>query len=520
MTTPGQKLAESLEIVRNLQLKFGGASIKASEVSRTHRERLQKNGFLLSVAKGWYLAISPSEKAGSSTSWFMSYWHFCSRYLQDKYGDGYCLSAEQSLMMHAGNFDVPVQLIVRAPGAPNKIISLPFQTSIFEMQSRLPQKAETTVLNGIRLMTLPFGLINCSRTLFENSPVEMRTVLAQITDSSEILRPLLDGSHSVVAGRLAGAFRNVNQTRIADEIIKTMKAADFDIRESDPFAGAPPIGLSLTENSPYANRLRLHWHAMREIVIKNFPEAPGLPSDPENYLAAVDQIYVTDAYHSLSIELYTVPPELIEKIRSGEWDLETNEADRKQRDAMAARGYWQANLMVMKSLEKILAGSNPGAIVDQDHGDWYRAMFSPAVAAGLIKSSDLAGYRSHQVYISQSKHVPLNKEAVRTAMPVLFELLVSEENPAVRAVLGHFFFVYIHPYMDGNGRIARFLMNVMLGSGGYPWTVIPVEQRETYMDCLEKASVDGDIEPFSHFVGQLVASGLSGNPVANLNSSS
>ena len=37
---------------------------------------------------------------------------------------------------------------------------------------------------------------------------------------------------------------------------------------------------------------------------------------------------------------------------------------------------------------------------------------------------------------------------------------------AVRAVLGHFFFVYIHPYMDGNGRMGRFVLNAMLASGG------------------------------------------------------
>jgi Fic family protein len=44
---------------------------------------------------------------------------------------------------------------------------------------------------------------------------------------------------------------------------------------------------------------------------------------------------------------------------------------------------------------------------------------------------------------------------------------------SVRVVLGHFVFVYIHPYIDGNGRMGRFLMNLMLASGGYPWAVIP-----------------------------------------------
>jgi len=81
----------------------------------------------------------------------------------------------------------------------------------------------------------------------------------------------------------------------------------------------------------------------------------------------------------------------------------------------------------------------------------------------------LAGYRTNQLSISQSQHVPLNKEAVREVMPILFEMLEkNESNAGVGAVLGHFFFAYIHPYMDGNRRIARFLMNLMLASGGYP----------------------------------------------------
>ena len=51
-------------------------------------------------------------------------------------------------------------------------------------------------------------------------------------------------------------------------------------------------------------------------------------------------------------------------------------------------------------------------------------------------------------------------------MPVLFDFLEGEAEPAVRVVLGHFIFVYIRPYMDGNGRMGRFLMNVTMASGG------------------------------------------------------
>jgi Fic family protein len=97
-------------------------------------------------------------------------------------------------------------------------------------------------------------------------------------------------------------------------------------------------------------------------------------------------------------------------------------------------------------------------------------------------------------------------------MPVFFDLLRDEPHPAVRVVLGHFIFVYIHPYVDGNGRIGRFLMNVMLASGGYPWTVIPVTDRTAYMTSLESASVGGDIVPFTRFFGDLVRQGLAGDP--------
>ena len=77
----------------------------------------------------------------------------------------------------------------------------------------------------------------------------------------------------------------------------------------------------------------------------------------------------------------------------------------------------------------------------------------------------------------------------------------------MRAVLGHFLFVYVHPYPDGNGRIGRFLMNLLLTAAGYPWTVIPVERRDAYMAALGAASVRLDIGPFADFLAGLVGAG-------------
>jgi hypothetical protein len=242
--------------------------------------------------------------------------------------------------------------------------------------------------------------------------------------------------------------------------------------------------------------------------VGEFPVPPGLPKNAAEYLKQVEEIYVNDAYNSLSIEGYIVSAELIEKVRSGKWNPDQNKDDKEQRVALATRGYWQAFQAVKKSIEKVLNGDNAGRVADYDHAGWYRELFGPSVTVGLLKVAHLAGYRNGQVFIRNSRHTPPNVDAVRDLMPAFLELLEKEENPAVRVVLGHFMFVYIHPYMDGNGRIGRFLMNVMLASGGYPWTIVPLERRKDYKVALESASVEGNIKPFSMFLGGLVANGI------------
>ena len=196
-------------------------------------------------------------------------------------------------------------------------------------------------------------------------------------------------------------------------------------------------------------------------------------------------------------------PALIDRVRGGVWNPDRNEEDRAGRDALAARGYWQAYRAVRGSIRRVAGGGNPGTVAEEDHRIWYREMFAPNVAAGLARAADLAGYRDAQVYIRRSMHVPPSPPAVRDAMPAFFDLLREEPELSVRAVLGHFLFVYVHPYPDGNGRIGRFLMNVMLTAGGYPWTVIPVERRDAYMTALEDASVRGEIGPLADLLAGL-----------------
>jgi hypothetical protein len=511
MASPHEKLAKSLEALRALQDR-GVVAVRSGDLTRTHQERLVKNGFLQGVMKGWYIPVRLDEATGESTAWYASFWGFCAAYLQERFGTNWSLSPEQSLLLHAGNMTVPCQLLVRSPKARNKISTLPHDTSLFDTRAALPEAGQIAEKDGLRLFSVPAGLVSCGPGFFRQNATDARVVLAMVRDASDVLALLLEGGRTTVAGRLAGAFRNIGRDRIADDIVKTMQTADYNIREKDPFEDTINLILPAREQSPYVNRIRLMWQQMRELILKQFPAAPGRPCDIAAYLKAVDEIYVTDAYHSLSIEGYRVSPELIERVRNGEWNPDENEDDREHRNALAARGYWQAYQAVRESVRKVLAGDNPGAVGDDDHSDWYREMFGTSVTAGLLRTADLAGYRNDPVYIHCSMHVPPRHEAVRDCMPAFFDLLREEPEPSVRVVLGHFVFVYIHPYMDGNGRMGRFLMNVMLAGGGYPWTVIPLEKRDDYMSALESASVELDIAPFAMFLGRLVSVSLEGKP--------
>lgn len=504
MATPQEKLAESLAELQKLQDDRGIAVIKSDEISRTHRDRLVDNGFIREVIKGWYITCRPDEKQGDTTSWYVSYWDFIGTYFDSRFGTDWCLSPEQSLSLHSGNFTVPTQLLIRSPKASNNRVNLLHGASVFDSKVDIPSNDERVKIGKAQSTSLLTGLITVASEFFTRHSTDARTCLATVRDASEILPRLLDGGKSVVAGRLAGAFRNIGKYKIADEIVRTMKAAGYNVRESDPFDDKIEIDLSTREVSPYVNRIKIMWSQMRKVVIENFPEAPESSPDVEAYLKQVEKNYKSDAYHSLSIEGYRVTPELIEKVASGDWKPELSEEDKQQRDALAARGYYQAFQEVKKSIQSILKGSNSGQVVDDDHGTWYRELFAPSITAGIIKVSDLAGYRNGPVYIQGSLHSPPNHEAVRDAMPTLFDLLRVETYAGVRVVLGHFILVYIHPYTDGNGRIARFLMNAMLASGNYLWTVIKLENRDEYMAALEKACVDNDITNFAKFISTQV----------------
>jgi len=497
MATITELLATSLEALKQVQKEKDFMILKSSDLSRNNLKRLVDNHFLRPILKGWYVVTDPGTLPGDSTPWYASYWNFISRYSNDHYGKEWCLSAEQSLSIHSGSTTIPKQVIIRSTQASNNTLELLPPCSIFNLKAELPTQIVLDDRFQVRLYSLPEALIACSPVMYQNDSICMRTALAMIRDSSEVLQILVDKGLSTKAGRLVGAFRNNGREDIANDIMQTMKRMGYDVREENPFDAIEPLQHS---QSPYVTRIKLMWKEMRVVVIQNF-NRPKSPLNSEDFLARMEAQYKLDAYHSLSIEGYRVTDYLIEKVKSGLWKPDSTDTD--QRNALAARGYWQAFQKVKASVSDIFNSNEAGTIIERDLPLWYQEMFMPCVSVGIIKPSDIVGYRRHQVYIRQSMHTPLPPEALSDAMSTLFELLKSEPEASVRAILGHFMFTFIHPYMDGNGRLGRFLLNTMLASGGYDWIIIPVEQRAPYMDALEKASVEGNIEPFVKFVGSI-----------------
>jgi hypothetical protein len=500
MPSPNEKLAESLDVLKALQ-QGDRRVFRSDDLSRVHRERLVENGFLQEVMKGWLISSSPDAQAAESTPWHASFWEFCARYCDDRFGEQWHLSPQQSLFLHGERTVIPDQLVVHSPKATNNDIQLLFGATLYDLKvAEMPPPTALTVRDGLRLFTPAAALVRVPESFFRLYPLEAQVLLASLADAADLLRLLLNGGHSAKAGYLAKAFRQTGRDELADEILGAMKGVGYDVRESSPFEPGQIFHRPSRPAAPIVGRVEMLWQSMRGKVLATFPKAPGLPTDREAYLRFVDEIYRTDAYHSLSIEGYSVTPALVERVRQGGWDPEHDAGDRRNRDALAARGYWQAFQLVKKEVEKVIAGESSAALARSAHNQWYRELFQPCVTAGLMEPGSLAGYRNIPVYLRGSRYVPPRWEAVRDAMSAFFDLLEKEPEPSVRAVLGHWLFGYIHPYPDGNGRMARFLMNVMLASGGYPWTVIRIVDRKAYLSALDHASIEMDIHPFTTFI--------------------
>jgi hypothetical protein len=492
-------IAAALSRVREKATAKSSPVVQSTELSRSDRELLLKTGWLQEIIRGWYMLVRPDVAAGDTASWYTNFWDFVRIYLNHRYDNDYCLSAASSLDLHTENPVIPKQVVVIAKKG-TILRSLMYDTSLMIYADPKNFPPEITQRNGINVMSLEYALCKVTPTYFKNNPRNAEIALRSIKAPAEISRLIMRYNFKTVASRLLGAFIFLKDENTAAVIKNDLATVGMSIAPTNPFQQKTPLLKATRLTSPYAGRIYAMWAEVRDDVIKNFVSPPGLPKDNAKYLNELDEIYQYDAYNSLSIEGYHVTDELINKVKNNHWNPIGNEYDSNIRNAMAAKGYYDAFREVKSCIKQIIAGNNAAAIVKENLQKWYKNLFGPSVKAGILKPEELFGYRNDRVFIRNSRHVPPPKEAVLDAMEAFFNCLANEPHPAVRAILGHYFFVFIHPYMDGNGRIARFLMNALFAAGGYPWTVIRVSNRNQYLSILESTHLDFELVSFAKFV--------------------
>lgn len=119
-----------------------------------------------------------------------------------------------------------------------------------------------------------------------------------------------------------------------------------------------------------------------------------------------------------------------------------------------------------------------------------------------INDKYAGNYRDQQVIISGAKHIPPEPFLIKEQMENLIKWYDDSQNlhPIERATMLHIIFVGIHPFVDGNGRTSRLLLNLELMKNGYPPIVIRTENRVDYYSALDKAHITGENEDFIKLV--------------------
>ncbi len=122
-----------------------------------------------------------------------------------------------------------------------------------------------------------------------------------------------------------------------------------------------------------------------------------------------------------------------------------------------------------------------------------------------IDEHNAGKYRSVKVYLSGSKYpLPVPEDVPNLMHDFIDELrtIRLQMHPVEFAALVHKKLVFIHPFIDGNGRVARLLMNLALLQDGYTITIIPPIMRADYFNALEKAHSDDS--NFINFIATMV----------------
>lgn len=292
--------------------------------------------------------------------------------------------------------------------------------------------------------------------------------------------------------RLADQIRNVVRDR-GDELATPSKTGRLvlpPVYREGTAAASPYVGRFIAQLTGYASDLR-----RAKIGGRARP-----PLTREQVVAAARSAKRDDIYHSTTIEGYRVTPAEVDAVLSGK-PAAGRTPDEVER-LLALQGYARA---FDETLRRLPAANGPVDLTEGLILDLYTELWAPSVEAGILRVADLRGWRTRAAFLRGSRYVPPPPDKVPALVRALSEQLNALElTPVQRAALMHWGFETIHPFPDGNGRVGRLLLNLVLGAEGIPWVTIRAEERDAYFRALERGQVDGDIVPWGRLLAERV----------------
>lgn len=466
-------------------------------------KRLLAIGCLKEVLDGWYIIRVTPESCGPA-DWCRAYWHFVVAYLNDRFGDDWCLSPDCSLDFYSERTLIPDQLVVRSGKADGKIVRLPYDSSILEVKADCPEEVGRDSKYGVHLYPLHLALLMASKDYYTTHPIEARVCLAMLTNTAMVIDAALKMGYPKQALRVASGLRTIGRDEMADSIIGMLQEEGYGTEEEPVFD--EDLKDVIAGNTPVANRIRLMWKVMRGVVVEAedyLRYEPHLKS-VEELMGDLADAFVEESASTIILDKYEMTKEMARAL-SGPSRLK--DAPREKDEAvLAALGFRQAFDTVRQDIfDSLTGGDDISRLCARHLEDWNYMLFQPGVRAGVLTAREYAGYRDDPCSsIPGCIHIPFHHDDIGEALYALSQMLQLEEDTIVRAVLGHFFLLYIQPFPNGNVETARFIMNSQLVASGYPWATVYHELLERYTEALQTAVMEEDILPFALLVITLI----------------
>lgn len=424
------------------------------------------------------------------------FWKVISQYLNLRFHNNWYLTGKHAYLTLSDSPQIPAskeQLTIATKSASNTLITLMDTFTIAASTDRNfhKNKVSKKSINDTKVNVLRDELlvIGSNPDQYKSYQEEIVSYLKSSKLDSDYITNYFDNNNSpVLLNRLIGALEQIANYDLKFELEKILELSSSSPAAENPFS--EESYMLLPEMPEYQLRFEISIEKAKQCLKKL-----KKPKKLKKKFADIQNIAISDGYHSLTIEGYEVTEELMKYAydeAAQKPKLSTEEDEEDLRNRSAAKGF----MYVIRFIEQLI--KRPIMFNENLSKELYRSLWKPSIAAGIIDKDDI--YRNRFVSIRGSHHVPPNYEKIPRLLESFYKHANDFDDAFEQAIFLHYFYVTIHPHIDGNGRMSRFLLNLALVNGNYKWLTILKGNRKKYFQALELSNVNDDISYFANFI--------------------